>query len=93
MTRSDLEHIIRACGTIADVDEIVIIGSRAVLGEFPSAPAERSGKARRSKSPSDIMLMASMRPLPFFPRDGVTDWFSPEIARNATWRVRDFRPP
>src|ERR1051326_1234747 len=40
MTRADLEHIIRAAGTIADVDDIVIIGSQAVLGEFPAAPAE-----------------------------------------------------
>lgn len=40
MTRADLEHIIRAAGTIADVDDIVVIGSQAVLGEFPAAPAE-----------------------------------------------------
>ena len=40
MTRADLEHIIRAAGTIADVDDVVVIGSQAVLGEFPDAPAE-----------------------------------------------------
>src|SRR5580704_11791886 len=40
MTRADLEHIIRAAGMIADVNDIVIIGSQAVLGEFPDAPAE-----------------------------------------------------
>src|SRR5260370_679809 len=40
MTRADLEHIIRAGGMIANVDDIVIIGSQAVLGEFPAAPAE-----------------------------------------------------
>src|SRR5260370_30687916 len=40
MTRADLEHIIRAAGMIANVDDIVIIGSQAVLGEFPAAPAE-----------------------------------------------------
>jgi hypothetical protein len=40
VTRSDLEHIIRAAGMIADVDDLVIIGSQAVLGEFPDAPAE-----------------------------------------------------
>lgn len=40
MTRAQLEHVIRAAGTIADVDDVVVIGSQAVLGEFPDAPAE-----------------------------------------------------
>jgi len=32
MTRAHLEHIIRAGGTIADVDDVVDIGSQAILG-------------------------------------------------------------
>ncbi|SPF39827.1 conserved hypothetical protein [Candidatus Sulfopaludibacter sp. SbA4] len=40
MTRVQLEHIIRAAGTIADVNDIVVIGSQSILGEFPDAPAE-----------------------------------------------------
>lgn len=40
MTRANLEHIIRAAGTIADVENVTVIGSQAVLGEFPNAPAE-----------------------------------------------------
>lgn len=40
MTRSQLEHIIRAAGTIADDDDVVVIGSQAILGKFPLAPAE-----------------------------------------------------
>lgn len=40
MTRQQLEHIIRAAGSIADVDDIVVIGSQAILGQFPDAPAE-----------------------------------------------------
>jgi hypothetical protein len=38
MKRSDLEHVIRASGAIADDDEIIVIGSQSVLGEFPNAP-------------------------------------------------------
>ncbi len=38
MTRSELEHIIRAAGAIAGDDEIVVIGSQSVLGQFPQAP-------------------------------------------------------
>ena len=38
MTR--LQHLIRAAGTIADDDDIVVIGSQAVPGQFPAVPAE-----------------------------------------------------
>lgn len=37
MTRSDLEHLIRAAGKISGDSELVIIGSQAVLGQFPGA--------------------------------------------------------
>jgi hypothetical protein len=40
MLRAALEHIIRAAATIADDDEIVVIGSQAVLGQFPNAPPD-----------------------------------------------------
>ena len=39
MTRAELEHIIRAAADIANDDEIVVIGSQAILGQFPNAPA------------------------------------------------------
>ena len=39
MKRSELEHVIRAAGTIANDPEIVVIGSQAILGQFPDAPA------------------------------------------------------
>ena len=35
MTRKQLEHLIRAAAVIADDDEIVVIGSQAILGQFP----------------------------------------------------------
>ena len=38
MQRSELEHIIRASGDVAQDDEIVIIGSQSILGQFPNAP-------------------------------------------------------
>jgi hypothetical protein len=40
MTRAALEHIIRAAGSIADVEELIVVGSQAILGEFPDAPPE-----------------------------------------------------
>ncbi|MBI1814601.1 MAG: hypothetical protein HYR72_06465 [Deltaproteobacteria bacterium] len=39
MTREALEHLIRAAADIADDDEIVVLGSQALLGQFPAAPA------------------------------------------------------
>jgi hypothetical protein len=38
--RADLEHIIRAAATIADDDELIVVGSQAVLAQFPDAPEE-----------------------------------------------------
>lgn len=40
MNRAELEHIIGAAATIAADDEIVVVGSQAVLGQFPDAPAD-----------------------------------------------------
>ena len=40
MTRDELEHIIRAAAAISGEDEIVVVGSQSILGQFPDAPAE-----------------------------------------------------
>ncbi len=37
MNRDQLEHIVRACGGITGATEFVLIGSQAVLGQFPGA--------------------------------------------------------
>jgi hypothetical protein len=38
--RDQLEHVIRAAASIADDDEIMVVGSQSVLGAHPDAPAE-----------------------------------------------------
>jgi hypothetical protein len=40
MHRSQLEHVIRAAAAITGARELVIIGSQAVLGQFPQAPPD-----------------------------------------------------
>jgi hypothetical protein len=40
VNRAQLEHVIRAAATIAGDDEIVVIGSQAILGRHPDAPGE-----------------------------------------------------
>lgn len=37
MKRADFEHVIRAAADVVD-DEVVVIGSQAVLGSHPNAP-------------------------------------------------------
>jgi hypothetical protein len=39
VTRAQLEHLIRASADIAGDDDIVVIGSQAILAQFPDAPA------------------------------------------------------
>ena len=38
MRRADLEHVIRAAGAVVNSPSLVIIGSQAILGQFPQAP-------------------------------------------------------
>lgn len=40
MNRRQLEHVIRAAAQIADDDELIILGSQAILGQHPDAPPE-----------------------------------------------------
>ena len=40
MNRQQLEHIIRAAAAITEQDDLVIIGSQAILGQHPDAPEE-----------------------------------------------------
>lgn len=40
MKRRDLEHVIRAAADLSEDDEIIVIGSQAILAQFPEAPAE-----------------------------------------------------
>ena len=40
MRRAELEHVIRAAAEVAGDDELVIVGSQAILGQFPDVPQE-----------------------------------------------------
>lgn len=50
MTRKQLEHLIRATADITDDNEIVVIGSQAILGQFPDAPATQPSPLALSRS-------------------------------------------
>jgi hypothetical protein len=38
MNRAALEHVLRAASTIVDTRDFIVIGSQAILGQFPHAP-------------------------------------------------------
>ena len=38
MTRAQLEHIVRAAGSITDESVILVLGSQSILGAFPAVP-------------------------------------------------------
>ena len=38
MRRPELEHVIRAAAAVSGDEELIVIGSQAVLGQFPDAP-------------------------------------------------------
>jgi hypothetical protein len=60
MTRSDLEHVIRAAGSIADDSEIVVIGSQSVLGQFPNAPVALLASAEAEVYPLNFPERAEL---------------------------------
>lgn len=51
MTRAELEHAIRAACDVAGETEIYIVGSQAILGQFPDAPARL-----RQSAEADVVL-------------------------------------
>ena len=61
MDRAALEHVLRAASAIADEHEFVVIGSQAVLGQFPNAPeallasVEVDVYPRRAPEKSDLI--------------------------------------
>jgi hypothetical protein len=53
MTRSELEHVIRAAGAAAADREIVVIGTLALLGEYPGAPSALRASMRADVFPNN----------------------------------------
>ncbi|HZW11306.1 MAG TPA: DUF6036 family nucleotidyltransferase [Phycisphaerales bacterium] len=61
MNRQQLEHILRAAAAITGAEELVVIGSQAILGAYPDAPAELLHSfevdvySRRSNEDADLI--------------------------------------
>jgi hypothetical protein len=61
MTRTQLEHILRAAAAITGADRFVIIGSQSILGQHPDAPSELLASIEADiyslRSPADTELI------------------------------------
>jgi hypothetical protein len=61
MNRPQLEHILRAAAAISGTDRFVVIGSQAVLGQYPDPPPELLISVEADifslRSPSDAELI------------------------------------
>ncbi|HVU63903.1 MAG TPA: DUF6036 family nucleotidyltransferase [Phycisphaerales bacterium] len=59
MQRADLEHILRASSDITGATEFIVIGSQAILGQFPDAPptltVSREVDIYSTRSPNDAV--------------------------------------
>ena len=60
MTRSELEHLIRACGVIAGDMELVVIGSQAMLGEHPDPPTQTQASMEAGVYPRNYPERATL---------------------------------
>jgi hypothetical protein len=79
MNRTELEHIIRASCAITGEREIVIIGSRSILGQFPNAPRELLASMEADVFPR-------RRPVLAINIDGAWLSASPTWAGHPEWR-------
>jgi electron transfer flavoprotein alpha/beta subunit len=43
VTRQELEHLIRAAASVADEDDLVVVGSQAIDGDFREAASGNPG--------------------------------------------------
>src|SRR5690348_2798282 len=60
MKRADLEHLIRAAGSIADTQSVVIIGSQAILGAYSDPPVELVVSQEADMYPADAPERADL---------------------------------
>lgn len=60
MTRTQLEHIIRAAATLTDTDALVVLGSQAILGQYPHPPPELTVSDEADIYPRDHPELADL---------------------------------
>ena len=99
MNRDELEHMIRAAATVSDEEEIVVIGSQAILGQFPDAPptllfSQEADVYPRRRPEKAIMIDGAMGDGSQFTRRSATTptaWAPRRPRRHAAGRTALYR--
>ena len=60
MKHRDLEHLIRAAAAISNTDDLLAIGSQAILGAFPDAPDDLTRPREADLYPLDHPDLATL---------------------------------
>ncbi|MBM3890127.1 MAG: hypothetical protein FJ388_13515 [Verrucomicrobia bacterium] len=60
MNRRQLEHVLRASGSIVGCRDIVVVGSQAILGAHPDAPPELLASIEADVYPLDAPEKADL---------------------------------
>jgi hypothetical protein len=60
LRRVDLEHVLRAASAITNERDFIVVGSQAILGQFPNAPAELLVSAEVDIYPRDRHDLADL---------------------------------
>jgi hypothetical protein len=60
VNRAQLEHVIRAAAAIAADDDIVVIRSQSILGQFPAAPPELTVSVEANVYPKNRPELADL---------------------------------
>ena len=60
MTRTELEHAIRAACDVSGDDELYVFGSQAILGQYPDAPEALRQSAEADVAPVHVIDMADV---------------------------------
>jgi len=57
---NQLEHILRAAGTVVDEDVMIVVGSQAILASYPNPPEELAVSAEADLYPRDAPEKADL---------------------------------
>jgi hypothetical protein len=60
MTRDALEHLLRAAAALTDERDFIVIGSQAILGQFPAAPPALLVSIEADLYPRDAVAKADL---------------------------------
>jgi len=87
MNRADLEHILRAAAAICNEREFIVIGSQAILGQYPDAPLSLLVSIEADVYPRHAPVLIDVQARRVAPPAGAASALT-STARRAGWLMR-----